>query len=260
MLLPDYHIHTFRCGHARGEMREYVEKALALGLPQIGFADHIPMYWLEAQERDPGIAMFQEDLAEYVAEVEKMRLAFPGIPIKLGIEADYMPGFEPELAKVLDQYPFDYVLGSVHYIDGWGFDNPAYLHKYKYMNIDDLYCQYFNLVQQAARSRLFNVIAHPDLIKKFGYRPRGDLRELYEQTACVFAEASVAVEINTAGLRVPAQEIYPALGLLQACRKYDVPVTTGSDAHEPGLVGYAFDKIEPMLVEAGYTKILVLGS
>ena len=256
VLLPDYHIHTARCGHAGGEMREYVEKALFLGLPEIGFADHIPMYWLKEQERDPGIAMPLEDIGEYVTEVEDMRLAYPGIPIKLGIEADYVPGFELELAQILNRYPFDYVLGSVHYIDGWGFDNPAYLTKYACMNIEDLYGQYFNLLQQAARSRLFNVMAHPDLIKKFGYRPPGDLRELYEQTACVFAETGVVVEVNTAGLRVPAQEIYPALGLLQACRKYDVPVTTGSDAHEPGLVGYAFARVQELLLEAGYPEVV----
>ncbi len=256
MLLPDYHIHTARCGHAKGAMWEYVEKALVLGLPEIGFADHIPMYWLNDQDRDPGIAMSLEVLAEYVAEVEKLRVAYPDIPIKLGIEADYIPGFEAELTKILDSYPFDYVLGSVHYIDGWGFDNPAYLKRYKYYNIDDLYCRYFSLVQQAARCGLFNVLAHPDLIKKFGYRPQGDMREVYDKTAYAFAEAGVGAEINTAGLRVPAKEIYPALGLLQAFHKYAVPVTTGSDAHEPEQVGYEFDIVRPLLEEVGYSKVL----
>ncbi len=256
MLLPDYHIHTARCGHAKGAMWEYVEKALALRLPEIGFADHIPMYWLNDQDRDPGIAMSFEGLAEYVAEVEKLRVVYPSIPIRLGIEADYMPDFEMELKKVLDQYSFDYVLGSVHYIDGWGFDNPAYLEKYKHINIDELYYQYFSLVQQAARSGLFHVLSHPDLIKKFGYRPKADLQEAYDKTARAFAEAGVGMEINTAGLRVPAKEIYPALGLLQACKNYAVPVTTGSDAHEPGQVGFAFDSVRCLLEEVGYTEVL----
>ncbi|AGL02991.1 histidinol-phosphatase HisJ family protein [Desulfoscipio gibsoniae] len=256
MLLPDYHIHTARCGHATGEMWEYVEKALELGLPEMGFADHIPMYWLNDRDRDPGIAMTLESLAEYVAEVERLRVAYPGIPIRLGIEADYVPGFEMELQKILDRYPFDYVLGSVHYIDGWGFDNPAYLDQYKYINIDDLFSRYFGLVWQAARSGLFHVMAHPDLIKKFGYRPQGNLQEVYDKTARIFAEAGVGVEINTAGLRVPAKEIYPAIGLLQACRNYAVPVTTGSDAHEPGQVGYAFDSVRQLLREVGYADVV----
>ncbi|WP_347488342.1 histidinol-phosphatase HisJ family protein [Desulfoscipio sp. XC116] len=258
MLLPDYHIHTARCGHARGEMWEYVERALELGLPEIGFADHIPMYWLSEKDRDPGIAMSLDILAEYVNEVEILRAAYPHIPIKLGIEADYIPGFEGELKKILGRYQFDYVLGSVHFIDGWGFDNPAYLDKYKHIDIDGLFRQYFSLVRQAARSGLFNVLAHPDLIKKFGYRPQGDLREVYDKTARTFAEAGVCAEVNTAGLRVPAREIYPALGLLQACRNYAVPVTTGSDAHEPGQVGYQFKSVRYFLQKAGYAKVLFL--
>jgi len=258
VLLPDYHIHTARCGHARGEMREYVEKALALGLPEIGFADHLPMYWLKESNRDPGIAMPMQGLTEYVAEVERLRTAYPSLSIKLGIEADYLPGFELELAEILGQYPFDYVLGSVHFIDGWGFDNPAYLDKYEYIDINDLYSRYFKLLQQAAQSRLFNVIAHPDLIKKFGYRPQDNLQKLYEHTARVFAESGVSAEINTAGLRAATKEIYPSKGLLQAFRKYAVPVTTGSDAHEPGLVGYAFENARQLLQEVGYTEVLFL--
>jgi len=239
-------------------MWEYVEKALALGLPAIGFADHLPMYWLKESNRDPGIAMPMQSLTEYVAEVGKLRAAYPSLPIKLGIEADYVPGFELELAEILNQYPFDYVLGSVHFIDGWGFDNPAYLEKYEYIDINDLYRQYFSLLQQAARSRLFNVIAHPDLIKKFGYRPQANLQQLYDQTARAFAESGVSAEINTAGLRVAAKEIYPSLGLLQTLRKHAVPVTTGSDAHEPGLVGYAFENARELLQEIGYAEVLFL--
>ncbi|MBF7083264.1 histidinol-phosphatase HisJ family protein [Desulfallas sp. Bu1-1] len=256
MQLPDYHIHTARCGHAGGEMHEYVEKALELGLREIGFADHIPMYWLEENERDPSLAMSPERLPEYVAEVERLRSYYRGITIKLGIEVDFIPGYEDEARRVLDAYPFDYVLGSVHYIDGWGFDNPAYIEEYKNHDIDELYRKYFKLVQQAARSGLFNVMAHPDLIKKFGYRPKGDLRELYAETAWVFAESGVCIEINTAGLRAPVEEIYPGLILLQECRKRGVPVTTGSDAHVPDQVGYRFDRALSLLTGTGYTKVL----
>ncbi|TYO95925.1 histidinol-phosphatase HisJ family protein [Desulfallas thermosapovorans] len=257
MSLPDYHIHTARCGHARGEMWEYVERALELGLPEIGFADHIPLYWLDEKAREPGIAMSPGDLAGYVEEVEKLQAAYPGISIKLGIEADYIPGYEAELKRILNQYPFDYVLGSVHYIDGWGFDNPAYLDQYTYLNIDRLYFRYFELVRLAARSGLFDVLAHPDLIKKFGFRPRGDLKEIYDKTARAFARAGVCAEINTAGLRMPVAEMYPAPGLLKAFRKYAVPLVTGSDAHEPGQVGYGFDIVLRLLEEDEYDIVLL---
>jgi histidinol-phosphatase (PHP family) len=236
-------------------MKEYVERAVELGLPEIGFADHIPMYWLEEKERDPEIAMSFEELPGYVAEVEKLRAAYPGISIKLGIEADYIPGCEDELKRILDAHPFDYVLGSVHFIDGWGFDNPAYIDRYRHCDIDVLYRRYFQLLQQAAGSGLFNVMAHPDLVKKFGYRPRAGLEKLYEETARVFAETGVCVEINTAGLRAPVEEIYPSFGFLQVCRNYGVPVTTGSDAHVPEQVGYQFDKALELITKLGYTKV-----
>lgn len=254
MLLPDYHIHTARCGHASGSMREYVEHALALGLKEIGFADHVPMYWLEEGERDPELAMPERQLAEYVAEVEMMQAAYPSISIKLGLEADYIPRHEDGLRRILEQYPFDYVLGSVHFIDGWGFDNPAYIDLYKTLDLNKLYHRYFELVQQAARSGLFDIMAHPDLVKKFGFRPPGNLDALYEDTARVFAKAGVCVEINTAGLRVPVGEIYPVEDFLRVCRNYAVPVTTGSDAHIPKHVGHRFDRSLELLSRVGYKE------
>jgi len=156
---------------------------------------------------------------------------------------------------VLDSFPFDYVLGSVHYIDGWGFDNPEYIDRYDKIDINDLYRKYFGLVQQAARSGLFNAMAHPDLVKKFGYRPLKGVEVLYDETARAFAEAGVCVEINTAGLRVPVEEIYPSLILLKACRNHGVPVTAGSDAHAPELVGRGFDMVLELLKTANYTKV-----
>jgi len=252
MRLPDYHIHTARCGHASGRMEEYIQQALALGLKEIGFADHVPMYWLAEDARDPELAMPGSGLAGYVAEVERLRSAYPEISVKLGLEADYIPGHEAGLRRLLEQYPFDYVLGSVHFIDGWGFDNPVYIGRYKTLDLDQLYRRYFELVRQAARSRLFDIMAHPDLIKKFGFGAGFDLRDLYDETAGTFAEAGVCVEVNTAGLRVPAGEIYPSEEFLRACRKHGVPVTTGSDAHLPGQVGHEFDSAVRLLIRTGY--------
>ncbi|KJS12586.1 MAG: histidinol phosphatase [Peptococcaceae bacterium BRH_c8a] len=255
MLLPDYHIHTARCGHAAGRMEEYIEHALALGLKEIGFADHIPMYWLQEGDRDPELAMPECDLGGYVAEVERQRELYPDITIRLGIEVDYIPGHENQARRILERHPFDYVLGSVHYVDGWGFDNPAYIHRYETCDLDELYRRYFKLVQQAAQSRLFDIIAHPDLVKKFDFKPTCDLQGLYDETARAFAEADVCAEVNTAGLRVPAGEIYPAEGFLRACRNNGVPVTMGSDAHLPNQVGHGFDRAMELLTRVGHIKI-----
>ncbi len=255
--LPDYHIHTWRCGHAAGTPDAYVAAARAAGLSEIGFADHIPIYWLPEAERDPSLAMEEEELAEYVAEVVRLREENPDLTIRLGIEADFIPGRTVELAAVLFSAPFDYVIGSVHYIDGWAFDHPAHLTGYAQRDIRAIYADYFRLLQEAARSGLFDILAHPDLVKKFGYRPEDDLRPWYAETAAVFAACGVCVEVNTAGLRAPAGEIYPALDFLKVCREYGVPVTAGSDAHAPGQVGYAWEQALEWLRAAGYREVAV---
>jgi len=252
---PDYHIHTSRCGHATGEMKQYVEQAIKLGIKEIGFADHIPMYWLDEKQRDPGLAMSEDQLSEYVTQVLDLRETYQEITIRLGIEVDYIPGCEARARLLINAYPFDYVLGSVHYIDGWGFDNPAYLEQYQSINISDLFYKYFSQFQAAACSRLFDIMAHPDLIKKFNYRPTESLKQLYRDTARVLRDAGVCVEVNTAGLRALVNELYPAPDFLAACYQYGVPVTMGSDAHAPEQVGYGFAAGRDLLMRSGYTSL-----
>lgn len=256
-MIPDYHWHTSRCGHAAGSMRDFVEEARRRGLSEVGFADHVPMYWLPVEERDPGLAMTWEELPVYVGEVVELRRANPGLNIRLGLEADFIPGRERELKDILELYPLDYVIGSVHYLDGWGFDNPELVHEYERLNIDEIYRQYFSQLCDAARSGLFDIIAHPDLIKKFGHRPQHPPLDLYQQAARAFAEAGVCMEVNTAGLRSPAGEVYPAREFLKYCLELGVPVTLGSDAHRPEQVGADFDRALKLLKEVGYGGIAV---
>ena len=251
----DYHLHTSLCGHAVGEMEEYLAAAERAGLTEVGFSDHLPQYFLPPDQRNPGLGMGEEELPRYVEKVLRLREAAAPVRLKLGAEADYVPGHEEALARILDRYPFDYVLGSVHYIDGWGFDNPELIDGYSRRDIGQLYEQYFSLLQAAARTGLFDVMAHPDLIKKFGYRPAGNITPLYEATARIFAEAGVCVEVNTAGLRVPARELYPAPGFLAACRRRGVPVTLGSDAHRPDQVGLGLADALRLVRDSGFGEI-----
>lgn len=257
MMLPDYHIHTSLCGHACGDMAGYVEEAVKKGLVEIGFSDHVPMYWLPAHQRDAGLAMAEASFPEYVSRVLSLRETSPSIGIGLGVEVDFVPGWEKEAAKIISSYPFDYVIGSVHYIDGWGFDNPGLVEEYSRRELKEIYRQYFNLICSAAKSGLFNIIAHPDLVKKFGYRLNPAPEELYRQTARAFAGSGVCVEVNTAGLRAPAGEIYPCLDFLRLCRIEGVSVSTGSDAHSPDLVGSNFDEAVLLLKEAGYKEVSI---
>lgn len=249
----DYHTHTSRCGHAVGEAAEYVAAALGLGLSGIGLSDHMP---LEGHP-DPGVSMTPADLGAYVAEVLELKHRLPGF-VLLGIEADYLPGRVADIRAVLESHPFDYVIGSIHYLDGWGFDSAENLEGFSRRDIDDIYLQYLDLLGEAAETGLYTIIGHLDLVKKFGHRPTRDLGHAYDALCARLARAKVIVELNTAGLRKPVGEIYPHLDLLRRARRWGIPITFGSDAHAPAEVGWEFEAAASLAQAAGYTSWLRL--
>ncbi len=254
--LVDYHIHTARCGHAVGSMEEYVEQALRLKLSEIGFSDHLYLYWLPRDQRDPGLAMAEEETSQYVESVLRLRTRYPEIPIRLGLEADYIPAQEEALSRLLAPYPWDYVYGSVHFIGDWGFDDPNHVDRYNLWDIDRLYRHYFDLVGAAAKTGLFDVMGHLDVIKKFGHRPATDMSGLYAEVAGSLGKAGVAIEMSTAGLRKPVGELYPGPDLLAECARAAVPASLGSDSHSPSEVGIHFDRAVAALRAAGYREIV----
>ncbi len=254
--LHDYHMHSYLCGHGEGVPAEYAAHAARLGLDEIGVSEHIPLYWLPEAARDPELAMRMDELPRYFDLVEAARAAVPTLPIRLGLEADYIPGHEVALAAILRAHPWDYVYGSVHFIGAWGMDDPRYTAEYDRRDIDALYAEYFALVEAAARTGLFDIMAHLDLVKKFGHRATGDLTPLYARVAQMMAATGVCVEINTAGLLKPVGEIYPQPALLRALHAAGVPVTLGSDAHKPELVGHAFAEALRLLREVGYREVM----
>ena len=249
----DYHVHTARCGHARGEMRDYVKRARELSLTEIGFADHLPLL----TGHDPTLTMSLDELPEYVEAVATLKQEFPDIAIKTGIEADYLPGREEETARLLGAYDFDYVIGSIHFIDGWGFDDSRYIEGYKQRDIYELYATYFKLVADAAKTGLFDVIGHLDLIKKYNFKPEEDITPLVAGAISAIKKADAAIEINTAGLRKPVGEIYPSDAILALCFNEGVPVTLGSDAHSPEEVGMGFEAGRAAARRAGYERLAV---
>jgi len=249
--LIDYHLHTKRCGHAVGEMREYVRSSIEKGLQEIGFADHLPLL----HTFDPTLTMSWDDFPFYVADVMKMKEEFKEIKIRFGVEVDYIPGKVKELQAIIDEYDFDYVLGSVHFIDSWGFDDRRFIDNYDNYNIDDLYKRYFKEIADSAKTKLFDIIAHPDLIKKYGFKPTAKLEDVYKKTIDAIKDSGVAIEISSAGLRKPVKEIYPSQEFIDICYKEGIPIVTGSDAHSPQDVGRDFDKLVESLKLAGYTEV-----
>ena len=255
--LVDYHVHTARCGHARGAMERYVEHAIEAGLTELGFSDHLYMYWLLADQRDPELGMAEWEHDFYIQDVERCRARYrQDITIRLATEADYIPGHEQQLERILRDYDWDYVIGSVHFVEGWGVDDSRYLSGFAEWDIDALYSRYFDLVGACAETGLFDTVGHADLVKKFGHRPRADQSSAYAALARRFARAGVCVEINTAGLRKPVGEIYPHPDLLRACHTEGVPVTLGSDAHAPNEVAADLTSACALLRSTGYSQFV----
>jgi len=242
--LPDYHVHTFRCGHAGGASRDFVRKAIERGLSEIGFTDHIPLYFLPPERRDPRLAMREEELSGYLAEVAELAAEFAGkIPVRLGLEADYAEGHEDELARWLARADWDLVLGSVHWVAGDWIDAPeSAARRFASEGAERLYGEYYRLLAKAARTGLFDVLTHFDLPKKHGHRPARALEEAEDEAIAAAREAGCAVEISSAGLRKPVGEAYPEPRLLRRLAAAGVPVTFSSDAHAPAEVGWGYDR------------------
>lgn len=255
-MLVDYHIHTYLCGHARGEPEEYVKVAEKKGLAEIGFADHLPQYFLPEEKRDRGLAMTSEELPLYFQKMKKMQNDDPGVLIKVGLEADFIPGKEKELENIISSWEVDYMLGSVHFIGEWGLDQRRYISEYKKRGINQVYEQYLHLVQGAALSGIFDILSHPDLVKKFNFHPTEDITDLLRETVAIIHKADMVVEINTSGLRKPVQEIYPSREFLSLCFEYGVPITFGSDAHQPEEVGKDFEQAIQLTREVGYREVV----
>ncbi len=248
----DYHIHGNFCGHATGDLDEYVVEALHREFVEIGFSAHLP----KVTDPDPYHAMLEEDLPRYVSRVRGLQERYGDrITIKLGIEADFFPGYEKETQRLIDAYPFDYVLGSIHFLDDWHFTSRAGLLRYRSENPDTAYVRYFDLVTQLIRSGLFDVLAHPDAIRRAGFRPRIPMEGAYVDVVRLLREGGMAIEVNTAGIRRSTGALYPEPAFLAVAAREGIPVTVGSDAHTPMDVGRDLDEAFRLLLELGIGEI-----
>ncbi|WP_028986683.1 histidinol phosphate phosphatase domain-containing protein [Thermicanus aegyptius] len=237
------HLYRFR------EMRGYFERYIDLSGSRLG---RMQRDWLDA--------VCVESLDRFVARIEEERERWKkaGISLKLGLEADYFPGGEEELSCVLSKYPWDYVIGSIHFLDGWGFDNPETKHFFQDMDLERLYDRFFSMVMQAIRSGLFDIIGHLDNIKVFGYRPDEQfLSPYYRQIADLLAERDGATEINTGlSYRYPVKEACPAPHFLQILAEKGVAITTSSDAHFPDDLGTGLTEARIELRNVGFHSII----
>lgn len=244
-------MHTPLCRHAIGEPAEYAGQAMEAGLQEIGFSDHSPM------KRDDfdNWRMRNDQLDEYVEKVACARRLFPQLSIRLALEVDYLPGHEDWIRDLAGRHPWDYLIGSVHYVsDSWDIDNPQKLSEWNSRDTYEVWQLYFERLTLAAESGLFEIIGHCDLPKKFGHRPARNCALLYDSFLNAVKRAGIAIELNTAGLRKDCREIYPSQALLQLAFDHGVPITFGSDAHAPSEVGMNFTDAIRLAWATGYRQ------
>ena len=213
MALPaDYHMHTPLCHHATGEPVEMAAQAVKVGLREIGFSEHGPM----PRDDFDDWRMKASDLEVYVAKVEEARRQFPNLTIRLALEVDYLPGYEEWVRDLAARYPWDYFIGSVHYVsESWDIDNPRRVSEWKKRDPMEVWSAYFERLTMAAESKLFEIIGHADLCKKFCFYPQQDCTPLYTRFLEAAKRSDVTLEINTAGLRKDCKEMYPSPAFLE---------------------------------------------
>jgi histidinol-phosphatase (PHP family) len=253
-LIVDYHMHLRApdesIDHSVEAIERYVETAADRGVHEIGFTEHV--YYFEQTRPLWSVSYHLEhcshDLDPYVdAVVEAKRR---GYPVKLGLEVDYEPGREEETAEILSSYPWDYLLGSIHFLDGRCIDGqPDTL--IDAVGVEEAWRRYYEALGLAASSGLFDALAHPDLVRMFG--PEID----WDWTEVAGSLDGVALEVSTSGLYKPHEKLYPTPGLLAAARTEGIPITLASDAHIPANVGRDLDQAVEHAREAGYATVTV---
>jgi histidinol-phosphatase (PHP family) len=273
----DYHLHLWPHGQASAPPRiadvaAYCERAHAQGVSEIALTEHL-FRFVQADDvlggfwdddPSPGLretmaAYWAEharaDLDAYVTAVTEAKAA--GLPVVLGLEVDYYPGRMDKVAALLEGYPFDVLLGSVHWLGAWGFDyfeHPVVAAEWDSRAIETVWDEYTTAVEELVASGTVDVLAHPDLCKVTGRRPSPP-DEFHDRMAEAAARSGLVAEVSSAGWRKPAGEAYPAPALLARFQARGVPVTTASDAHEISTVGYRMADLRALLEGAGYDSL-----
>lgn len=256
MELITAHTHTDFCGHAEDSVEDMVAAAAAAGIGTMAVTEHYPL----TPRFDLGgyISMPADRVEEYCAAVLAQRALHPHMDILLGCELDWLGDDEDRTFDLIDFDRFDVVLGSVHYVDGWAFDDPSQRDRWETKGADDIWRRYFELWCDAVSSDApFSIMSHPDLVKKFGYWPSFDPAPLYRQAAEAAHASGRAIELNTSGAFYACHEVFPGPDLLREFCHAGVPCTVGTDAHEVANIDRGIVEAYRLLYEAGYREVAV---
>jgi len=260
-MITDYHVHLETGPYTIEWMEKYIEVTKQRGVTDLGFAEH-GYRFKQSKEilYNPWVGERQtEDVIEYVHLLQNAKEK--GFNVKLGIELDFIPGKEKEIEKFLKPYPWDYVIGSVHWIDDWGFDLTEMRGKWNQPSILKVYEDYFWRVEKLLESGQFDILGHIDVIKVFGHRPNEEdqekLMKIYDHLIPIIKKSGLTVEMSTAGLRKPVGELYPTPALMERLTEANIPMMINSDAHKPDHVGEDYDKGIDYLRSYGVNEISI---
>ncbi len=262
-MLTDYHLHL-RPDEAGTTAERYfttenvdrsLEAAASAGIEELGVSEHVYRFEqaLEVWRHPYWTQNAHDDLDAYCEFVR-------GTPLRLGVECDFVPGAEDRTANLLEARDFDYVVGSVHFIGEKAVDHPGWDVWESGEDPDEVWRRYFESLAECARCGLFDILAHPDLVKVWGGsrpRPERDPRSFYEPAIEAIAESGIAVEVSTAGLRKPVGELYPEQGFAEMCVEAGAPFALSSDAHLPEQVGFEYQRAVEFLDALGVGEICV---
>jgi len=249
--LADYHIHTSFCNHANGTMKQYVTRAISMGLVEMGFSDHNPL----PARFNNHYRMLVEDMPLYLNIIEDLRKQFPEIRIKVGVEMDYIDSAVDFLRQFIENNHFDYIIGSVHYLNGQAKDHLLYFSDFNLTKKRDLFFRYFQNMKKAVQSGLFDIIGHFDIPRRFW----GDLDDITmayaEEALQLVKQNDLCLEINTSGFRTEnVMEPFPGRKLLSLAQELQIPIIIGSDSHTPSHVGSYFRETVQLLKNIGFTE------
>lgn len=234
--MRDYHVHTPFCRHAHGEMSDYIESAIEKGIVEICFTDHIPL----PNGFDSAHRMAIEDMNSYLEEIMRLRDMYSEISILVGIEADYIEGYERYLEEFFSRYPFDLVIMAIHFIKGWPRNSWVFSYSYNDETLPKKYHQYFDAMSKGINTGLFDVVGHLDLIKRPHLQVLESNADDIEKVLDCVHKQDMSVEINTSGLRKSIGETYPGFDIIEKISARGIPMIIGSDSHTPHQIGAKF--------------------
>ena len=252
-MFTSYHVHS-RWSDGEADIAGYIKAAREMGLDEIGMSDH---YVLSRDGAPVGWSMPVEAIGDYVEAVQSAAgKAGVSTIVRLGLEADFIPETTDRLQRILDSFPFDYVIGSVHFVDHYPVDSSRFWPTVAEKDRDMVIRAYWMRIREMAESGIFDITAHLDITKKYGVQPLADMSDVIGDALDAIARADMAIELNTSGWYAPAKEQYPAPSILTGACERGIPVVITADAHTPENLTRGFEDACRLLINIGYDKIV----